>query len=115
MTDNTKVPVAQALAAGKKQDKREEKRIRDTDDTRVWTVIGIPGCPWLEKTKALLDEVGQPYVVNNINAMWQRRLLLDYHTKRTPAIFAGSQLLGSYTDIVNYFSCSFFSDKELFL
>ena len=90
-------------------------RQKDIDDDRIWLVIGLENCPWTDKTKKILDEVGQSYQYININAAWHRKLLLDYNTKRLPAVFAGRQLIGSYAEVNNYFMCSFVSDKELFM
>lgn len=90
-------------------------RQKDIDDDRIWLVIGLENCPWTAKTKKLLDDVGQSYQYININAAWHRKLLLDYSTKRLPAVFAGRHLIGSYAEVNNYFMCSFVSDKELFM
>lgn len=91
-----------------------EQRLREVDNIAVWTVLGIEGCPWTEKAVALLKEHRENYKLVFINREWQRKLIVQYNCRRSPAIFRGVQYMGSYADLENYYKCWFFSDSELF-
>ena len=87
---------------------------RDIDIAEEITIIGVKNCPWTEKAIKLLNEVQQPYKYVELNAAWQRTLLITHNTKRIPAIFIGNKYFGSYAELSNYLSASFISDKILY-
>lgn len=89
-------------------------RVRDTTSNFLWTVVGMEDCPWTKKTVALLKEHGEQVKYVELNAEWQRRLVVEYATRRVPAIFRGNGYFGSYDVLDNYYRCSFISDSERF-
>jgi glutaredoxin len=91
----------------------DPKRLRDTDNAAVWTVIGLKNCPWTLKAVELLKEHGEEVKHLVMTKEWHRRLLIEFNCKRSPAVFKGAQYFGSYTEIENYYKCWFFSDNEL--
>lgn len=92
---------------------KTETRLRDTDNTVLWTVLGLTDCEWSKKAVELLKEHKEQVKVISINAEWQRRLIVEFGTKRSPAIFKGATYFGSYDALESYYKCNFFSDKEV--
>lgn len=92
---------------------KKETRIRDTDNTVLWTVIGLPYCEWTDKAVELLKEHKEQVKLVKLNAEWQRRLIVEFNTRRSPAIFKGATYFGSYDALESYYKCNFFSDKEV--
>lgn len=90
-----------------------EKRLREVDNVAIWTVLGLKDCPWTEKAVALLKEHNENCKHVPITREWQRKLIVEYNCRRSPAIFRGVQYIGSYADLENYYKCWFFSDSEL--
>lgn len=107
-----KVDVAKPVET-KSTDSTPEKRLRETDNVAIWTVMGLEGCPWTAKAVELLKDHKENYKVVFINSEWQRKLVVQYSCRRSPAIFRGVQYLGSYADLENYYKCWFFSDSEV--
>lgn len=91
----------------------DEKRLRDTDNTVLWTVVGLQNCSWTNKTVELLKEHKEQVKLIYINAEWQRRLVVEFNCRRSPAIFKGATFFGGYDTLENYYKCSFFSDQEI--
>lgn len=91
-----------------------QKRVRNIDDARAWTVIGIKGCPWTEKAMALLKSKGETFRYVELNTQWQRTLIVSYNFRKSPAIMLGPTLFGSYAELENHYKCWYFSDKEKF-
>ena len=89
-------------------------RVRDTTANSLWTVIGIRVCPWSTKAVELLKEHNENYKYVELNAEWQRRLTVEYSTRRIPAVFKGSALVGSFDFLDSYYKCSFIADSERF-
>jgi len=92
---------------------KNETRLRDTDNPVVWTVIGLVNCEWTKKAVDMLTEHKEQIKVINMNAEWQRRLIVEFGTRRSPAIFKGASYFGSYDALESYYKCNFFSDKEV--
>jgi glutaredoxin len=90
----------------------DEKRIRDTDDNAVWTVIGLKDCTWTKKALRLLEAHKEPHKHIIINTEWQRRLVVEFNCRRSPAIFKGARYFGSADVLENYYKCTFFSSNE---
>lgn len=118
---NTKPAVASATAkpavpaATTKTEKSvNPARIRDTTSDYLWTVIGLKECPWSEKAVALLKEHDERVKYLELNTEWHRRLIVEVGTRRIPAIFKGAGYFGSYSDLQNYYMCSFVADVEKF-
>lgn len=93
--------------------KTPEHRMREVDNVAIWTVIGLKDCPWTAAAMALLKERKENCKLVFLNAEWQRKLIVQYNCRRSPAIFRGVQYIGSYADLENYYKCWFFSDSEL--
>jgi glutaredoxin len=89
-------------------------RIRDTTSNHLWTVIGIENCEWTAKAVKLLRDRGENTKYIELNAEWQRRLVVEYNTRRIPAVFKGSGYFGSYDVLENYYKSSFIADSERF-
>jgi glutaredoxin len=111
-TANTKVVTA-TKAVTPVQKQLEEKRLRDTDNTSLWTVIALKDCEWSKKAVELLTEHKEQVKVINLNTEWQRRLVVEFNCRRSPAIFRGATYIGSYDALENYYKCSFFTDHEV--
>jgi hypothetical protein len=111
---NTK-PIAEPIAAKPIAAKPVNPlRIRDTTSNHLWTVIGIEGCEWTAKALKLLRDRGENTKYIELNAEWQRRLVVEYSTRRIPAVFRGSGYFGSYDVLENYYKSSFIADSERF-
>jgi glutaredoxin len=91
----------------------EEKRLRDMDNPTLWTIIGLPNCSWTAKAVELLKEHKENVKVVHITPEWQRRLIVEFQCRRSPAIFKGPNYFGSYDALENYYKCNFFSDSEI--
>lgn len=89
-------------------------RLRDTTANFLWTVIGLKDCEWTNKAVELLKEHGEQVKYIELNSEWQRRIVVEYSTRRIPAIFKGSGYFGSYDQLESYYKCSFISDSERF-
>ncbi len=89
-------------------------RIKDTTSDYLWTVVGLESCEWTKKTVEALKEHDERFKYIELNAEWQRRLVVEYGTRRVPAIFKGSSFFGSHDVLENYYKCSFISDAERF-
>lgn len=89
-------------------------RLRDTTSNFLWTVIGIKDCEWTQKAVKLLEARGEQFKYVELNAEWQRRLVVEYNTRRIPAVFKGSGFFGGYDVLENYYKCSFIADSERF-
>jgi len=89
-------------------------RLRDTTSNFLWTVIGIHDCEWTKRAIDLLKEHGEQVKYIELNAEWQRRLVVDYSTRRIPAVFRGSTYIGSYDVLEDYYKASFIADSERF-
>lgn len=100
-------------AVSPKTVEKSETRLRDTDNTTMWTVVGLPNCEWTAKTVELLKEHKEQVKTININAEWQRRLVVEFGCRRSPAIFKGAGYFGSYDALEAYYKCNFFSDHEI--
>jgi glutaredoxin len=92
---------------------KKETRLRDTDNTVIWTVIGLQDCEWTAKTLELLKEHKEQVKLILLNSEWQRRLVVEFNCRRSPAIFKGPTYFGSYDAIEAYYKCNFFSDQEI--
>lgn len=103
---------AAPVAAVKKE--TNPLRLRDTTSNYLWTVIGIHDCEWTKRALELLKERGEQVKYIELNAEWQRRLVVEYSTRRVPAVFRGSTYIGSYDVLENYYKCSFIADSERF-
>ena len=103
---------AAPVAAAKKES--NPLRLRDTTSNYLWTVIGIHDCEWTKRALELLKERGEQVKYIELNAEWQRRLVVEYSTRRVPAVFRGSTYIGSYDVLENYYKCSFIADSERF-
>lgn len=90
-------------------------RIRDTTANYVWTVVGLHDCEWTKKTMELFKEHGEQVKYIELNSEWQRRIVVDYSTRRIPAVFRGNMYMGSYDVMENYYKASFIADIERFL
>ena len=89
-------------------------RIRDTTSNFIWTVIGLSDCEWSKKAIEALSSRGEQYKYIELNAEWQRKLVVEYNTRRVPAIFKGAAYIGSYDTLENYYKASFIADSERF-
>jgi glutaredoxin len=107
-----KITAAPVAAATKKE--INPLRLRDTTSNFLWTIIGLSDCEWTKKTLNLLSERGEQVKYIELNAEWHRRLVVEYNTRRLPAIFRGSTYIGSFDVIENYYKASFISDSERF-
>jgi hypothetical protein len=116
MTTNANTKAATTTVAAKPVVKQEikEERLRNVDDDALWTIIGIEGCPWTEKAVNLFKEHKENFKHVLMNPEWQRRLIVQYNTKKSPAIFRGAAYFGSYGELENYYKCWFFSEREQF-
>lgn len=92
-----------------------DNRLKDVDNNYIWTVIGVPNCPWTAKAIQLLQEHKENYKVITMTPEWQRRVIVEHNTRRSPAIFKNHAYIGSYDSLENYYKCSFFSDSESFI
>lgn len=92
----------------------DPKRLRDTMSETLWTVVGLEDCQWTKKTIDLLQAHGEKYRFVPINMEWQRRLLVEFGTRRVPAIFQNHKLLGSFDVLEAYYKCSFITETEGF-
>lgn len=90
-----------------------EKRLRDMDNPTIWTVIGLPNCYWTSETVELLKEHKESVKLVHMTPEWQRRLIVEFMCRRSPAIFKGPTYFGSYDALENYYKCNFFSDSEI--
>jgi glutaredoxin len=104
-------PITQVAAV---QKEKNPLRLRDTTGNFLWTVVGLKDCEWSSKTVQLLRDHGEQVKYIELNAEWQRRLVVEYNTRRIPAIFKGSGYFGSYDVLESYYQCSFISDSERF-
>jgi|APGre2960657404_1045060.scaffolds.fasta_scaffold07148_6 hypothetical protein len=111
---NTKTATTNVTAKPVVKQELKEERIRNVDDTAVWTVIGIENCPWTAKAIELLREHKESVKPVILNPEWQRRLIVQYQTKKSPSIFKGAAYFGSYAELENYYKCWFFSEREKF-
>ena len=111
---NTKTATTNVTAKPVVKQEPKEERIRNVDDTAVWTVIGIENCPWTAKAIELLREHKESVKPVILNPEWQRRLIVQYQTKKSPSIFKGAAYFGSYAELENYYKCWFFSEREKF-
>lgn len=93
---------------------RPEQRIRDTDNNNAWTVIVIDDCEWCTKTVKMLEEHKENFKTVKLSHEWFRRLVVEYEVRRLPALFLGNAYFGSYSDLENYYKCSFVSSKEVY-
>jgi glutaredoxin len=109
----TAKPIIGAASATIAKEKNPH-RLRDTTSNFLWTVVGLKDCEWTDKTVNLLKEHGEQVKYIELNAEWQRRIVVEYGTRRIPAIFKGSSYFGSYDVLENYYKCSFISDSERF-
>jgi glutaredoxin len=89
-------------------------RLRDTTSNHLWTVIGLSDCEWTNKAVELLKERGERYKYVELNAEWQRRLVIEHNTRRIPAVFRGSGYFGSFEVLEGYYKASFIADSERF-
>lgn len=112
-TANTKVTANTINNSKVVKEEINETRLRDTDNPVLWTVIGLPDCEWTKKTVSLLQTHKEQVKLVVMNAEWQRRLVVEFGTRRSPAIFKGSVYFGSYDALENYYKCNFFSDHEI--
>lgn len=94
--------------------KQADKRLRDTDADIFWTVVQIPGCPYATQAVELLESRGEKYKVVNMDTFWQRKLIVDVGTKRTPAIYKFSNYFGGLYELQAYYAATFFTDSEQF-
>lgn len=112
----TKAPITLPQGASKNAPEitkpANEKRIRDTDYKHGWTIIGLDNCQWSKAAIRLMEEHGENFAYKKIDAMWHRKLSIEFRTKRLPAIFKGSQYFGDFAALENYYKCSFVSDTE---
>lgn len=92
---------------------KAETRLRDTDNTVIWTVIGLKDCDWTVKTLDLLKTHKEQVKFIILNSEWQRRLVVEFNCRRSPAIFKGPTYFGSYDALEAYYKCNFFSDQEI--
>lgn len=117
ITANTKVAatkvVNQPTTIPTSKKEIEEKRLRDTDTTLLWTVIGLKDCEWSKKAVELLTEHKEQVKEMTITTEWQRRLVVEFNCRRSPAIFKGASYIGGYDALENYYKCNFFSDSEV--
>jgi len=90
----------------------DEKRIRNTDDNAMWTVIGLKDCAWTKKALRLLESHKEPHKHIIMNAEWQRRLIVEFNCRRSPAIFKGARYFGGADSLESYYKCTFFSSNE---
>lgn len=109
-TKSTQKPLSVPAAKVEKP----EHRIRDTDSKNVWTVITIEDCEWCDKAVHLLEEHKENFKTVKLSHEWFRRLVVEYEVRRLPALFIGNAYFGSYSDLENYYKCSFVSSKEVF-
>ena len=107
-------PIPKTISKTQVKAEKPEQRIRDTDSKNAWTVIRIEDCEWSDKAVALLEAHKENFKVVHLNHEWFRRLVVDYEVRRIPAIFVGNSYFGSYSDLENYYKCSFVSSKEVF-
>jgi glutaredoxin len=113
---NTKISSSTAMTTTTKIETKpeiNEKRLRDTDNTVLWTIVALKDCEWTKKTTDLLTSKKEQFKLVYINAEWQRRLVVEFNCRRSPAIFKGPTYFGSYDALENYYKCSFFSDHEI--
>jgi len=103
---------AAPVAAAKKES--NPLRLRDTTANYLWTVVGMSDCPWTKKAMELLKEHGEQVKYIELNGEWQRRVVVEYSTRRIPAIFRGNLYIGSYDVLENYYKTSFIADSERF-
>lgn len=89
-------------------------RIRDTQLEVLWTVIGLEDCAWSKAAVTLLKDHEEHHKYMNLSPEWHRRLVVEFNTRRLPAIFRGPSYFGSYSDLENYYKCSFIRDDERF-
>ena len=114
VTANVKSSTATAKASRiTKPEEKKEIRLRDTDNSATWTVIGLTDCEWSKKAVDLLKNHKEQVKTVELNAQWQRRLIVEFNTRRSPAIFKGAVYFGSYDALESYYKCNFFSDKEV--
>jgi glutaredoxin len=112
-TANTKITANTINNSKIVKEEINEKRLRDTDNPVLWTIIALKDCEWTKKTTDLLTSKKEQFKLVHINAEWQRRLVVEFNCRRSPAIFKGSTYFGSYDALENYYKCSFFSDHEI--
>lgn len=106
-------PTAAPAAAVKKE--VNPIRLRDTTANYLWTVVGMKDCEWTQKAMELLKDHGEQVKYIELTGEWQRRIVVEYSTRRVPAIFRGNMYIGSYDVLEDYYKCSFISDSERFL
>jgi glutaredoxin len=112
-TANTKITANTINNSKVVKEEINEKRLRDTDNPVLWTIIALKDCEWAKKTTDLLTSKKEQFKLVHINAEWQRRLIVEFNCRRSPAIFKGSTYFGSYDALENYYKCNFFSDHEI--
>lgn len=89
-------------------------RLRDTTANYLWTVVGMSDCEWTQKAMQLLKDHGEQVKYIELNGEWQRRIVVEYSTRRIPAVFRGNLYIGSYDVLENYYKASFIADSERF-
>lgn len=112
MTTANAKPTTSVVKAPVKQE-INEKRLRDTDNPSVWTIIGLQDCNWTKQTVDLLNERKENVKLVHMTPEWQRRLIVEFNCRRSPAIFKGAAYFGSYDALEAYYKCNFFSDHEI--
>ena len=110
-TANTKTTTSVVKAPVKQE--IDEKRLRDTDNPGVWTIIGLQDCNWTKQTVDLLNQHKENVKLVHMTPEWQRRLIVEFNCRRSPAIFKGATYFGSYDALEAYYKCNFFSDHEI--
>lgn len=110
-TTPVKVTAAKVAADDKKIN---PLRLKDTTSNFLWTVIGLQDCEWSKKAVDILKEHDEQFKYIELNAEWQRRLVVDYSTRRVPAVFKGNLYIGSYDVLESYYKASFIADSERF-
>jgi glutaredoxin len=107
-------PIPKTITKPATKVEKPEHRIRDTDNKNAWTVITIEDCEWCDKTIRLLEEHKENFKTVKLTHEWFRRLVVEYEVRRLPAVFLGNAYFGSYSELENYYKCSFVSSKEVF-
>lgn len=116
MTEETKPKptTARTTATAKKTETKTapDNRLKDVDSELLWTVVGLPDCEWTSKAISLLKAHKETYKRVDLNMEWQRRLVVEFNTRKSPAIFRGASFFGSYADLENHYKATFFSAHE---
>jgi glutaredoxin len=116
MTIEPKTVPQKTIAATSAAVKKEINplRLRDTTANYLWTVVGMSDCEWTQKAMQLLKDHGEQIKYIELNGEWQRRIVVEYGTRRVPAVFRGNMYIGSYDVLEDYYKASFISDSERF-